>query len=184
MSPGRRGYEGSILASSLRALGAQPDTSMRSAQVVAFLGQPMFGHRDPNGWPETGDAWMNSGAILNRINFGAALAGGRLPNASVSQWSEAERLQGAPRDEQVDAVVDAFLGGHVSPDTRQILMEGENPLAKKLSTTADTTNTMTAGPPTRAARPAGARGLGRPVQLNGLAQVVGLAIGAPEFQRR
>ena len=26
--------------------------------------------------------------------------------------------------------------------------------------------------------------LGRPVQLEGLAQVVGLAIGAPEFQRR
>jgi hypothetical protein len=35
-------------------------------------------------------------------------------------------------------------------------------------------------------RRAGARGapLGRPVQLEGLAQVVGLAIGAPEFQRR
>jgi hypothetical protein len=189
-----------LVASSLRALGAQPDTSMRSAQVVAFLGQPMFGHRDPNGWPETGDAWMNSGAILNRINFGAALAGGRLPNASVAQWSDAERLQGAPRDEQVDAVVNAFLGGHVSPDTRQILMDGENPLARKLSASVDTANTMRADSslqpmndralrdarPTKggAARAAVARGLGRAVRLNGLAQVVGLAIGAPEFQRR
>jgi uncharacterized protein (DUF1800 family) len=189
-----------LVASSLRALGAQPDTSMRSAQVVAFLGQPIFGHRDPNGWPETGDAWMNSGAILNRINFGAALAAGRLPNASVTQWSQAERLRGAPRDEQVDAVVDAFLGGHVSPDTRQILMDGENPLARKLSATADTSSTMAADPSMQTmsdpamrdarpakgggARPAVARGLGRPVQLNGLAQVVGLAIGAPEFQRR
>ena len=190
-----------LVASSLRALGAQPDTSLRSAQVVAFLGQPIFGHRDPNGWPETGDAWMNSGAILNRINFGAALAAGRLPNASVTQWSQAERLRGAPRDEQVDAVVDAFLGGHVSPDTRQILIDGENPLARKLSATADTTGAMTSDPSTKtmspdrampdarpakdgSARPAVARGLGRPVQLNGLAQVVGLAIGAPEFQRR
>ena len=190
-----------LVASALRALGAQPDTSLRSAQVVAFLGQPIFGHRDPNGWPETGDAWMNSGAILNRINFGAALAAGRLPNASVTQWSQAERLRGAPRDEQVDAVVDAFLGGHVSPDTRQILLDGENPLARKLSASADTTGAMTADPsmqPMRddramrdarpakggAARPSVARGLGRPVQLNGLAQVVGLAIGAPEFQRR
>jgi len=189
-----------LVASSLRALGAQPDTSMRSAQVVAYLGQPMFGHRDPNGWPETGDAWMNSGAILNRINFGAALAGGRLPNASVAQWSQAERLRDAPRDEQVDAVVDAFLGGHVSPDTRQILLEGENPLGRQLSATVDTTRTMADDPrmqtmdaparrdarPTKGgqARPAVARGLGRPVQLNGLAQVVGLAIGAPEFQRR
>jgi hypothetical protein len=35
-----------------------------------------------------------------------------------------------------------------------------------------------------AARPAVARAMGQQVQLNGLAQVVGLAIGAPEFQRR
>jgi hypothetical protein len=188
-----------LVASSLRALGAQPDTTMRSAQVVAFLGQPIFGHRDPNGWPETADAWMNSGAILNRINFGAALAGGRLPGVSVARWSDAERLRNAPREVQVDAVVDAFLGGHVSPDTRQILMEGENPLARRLSASVDTTGTMASAapqmkgdPPMRDARPtksgqarsATARGLGRPVQLNGLAQVVGLAIGAPEFQRR
>ena len=189
-----------LVASSLRALGARPDTTMRSAQVVAFLGQPTFGHRDPNGWPETGEAWMNSGAILNRINFGAALAAGRLPNASVAHWSDAERLRNAPREQQVDAVVDAFLGGHVSPDTRQILMDGENPLAQRLSATADTTRTMTPDTDSRmlpaspmrdarprkggAARPAVARGLGQPVQLSGLAQVVGLAIGAPEFQRR
>ena len=189
-----------LVASSLRALGARPDTTMRSAQVVAFLGQPVFGHRDPNGWPETGEAWMNSGAILNRINFGAALAGGRLPNASVAQWSDAERLRSAPRDQQVDAVVDAFLGGHVSPDTRQILLEGENPLTQRLAATVDTTQAMTpatdpammadpAMPNARPAkggqaRPALARGLGKPVQLSGLAQVVGLAIGAPEFQRR
>jgi uncharacterized protein (DUF1800 family) len=189
-----------LVASSLRALGARPDTTMRSAQVVAFLGQPMFGHRDPNGWPETGDAWMNSGAILNRINFGAALAGGRLPNVSVSQWSDAERLRNAPREQQVDAVVDAFLGGHVSPDTRQVLMDGENPLAQRLSVAVDTTRAMStdSDPPVMTApgrrdvrpakggqaRPAIVRGLGAPVQLSGLAQVVGLAIGAPEFQRR
>lgn len=189
-----------LVASSLRALGAQPDTTMRSAQVVAYLGQPMFGHQDPNGWPETGDAWMNSGAILNRINFGAALAGGRMPNVSVAKWSEAERLHNAPREQQVDAVVDAFLGGHVSPDTRQVLMDGENPLVQRLSAAVDTTRTtatdmdpsMAMDPakrdlrPSRGgqARPAVARGLGAPVQLSGLAQVVGLAIGAPEFQRR
>ena len=80
-------------------------------------------------------------------------------------------------------------------------MDGENPLARKLSATADTTSAMTPDAdapqmmtdpamrdarPTKGggARPAVARGLGRPVQLNGLAQVVGLAIGAPEFQRR
>lgn len=153
-----------LVASALRAVGAPPDTSLRSAQNVAFLGQPIFGHQAPNGWPETGDAWMNTGAILNRINFGLALAGGRLPTASVARWADGERLRNAPRGEQVDSVVSAFLGGHVSPDTREILLNGENPLAAKLG--------------------AQTQPLPRPVPLQGLAQIVGLAIGAPEFQRR
>ncbi len=191
-----------LVASALRAVGAQPDTTMRSAQIVGFLGAPIFGHQAPNGWPETGEAWMNSGAILNRINFGLGLAAGRFPGASVAHWSEAERLQSATREQQVDAVVSAFLGGQASPDTRQILLSGENPLAAKLAATvvADSaamnmTSMATAVevpmrgreiPPGKngAPRPAAGRALGQQVQVNGLAQVVGLAIGAPEFQRR
>ena len=142
-----------LVASALRALGARADTTPRSARMVAFLGAPIFGRQAPDGWPETGEAWMNAGAILNRINFGLALAAGRLPGASVAQWPESARLLDAPRSRQVDAVVTAFLGGQASPDTRDILDKGENPLAP-------------------------------PVQLEGLAQVVGLALGAPEFQRR
>jgi uncharacterized protein (DUF1800 family) len=148
-----------LAASALRALGARPDTTPRSAQMVAFLGAPIFGHQAPNGWPETGDAWMNAGAILNRINFGLALAAGRVPGAAVTQWPEAARLRATTRTRQVDAVVAAFLGGQASPDTRDILLSGENPLA-------------------RTGRPEGLEA------LEGLAQVVGLAIGSPEFQRR
>jgi uncharacterized protein (DUF1800 family) len=191
-----------LVASALRAVGAQPDTTMRSAQMVGFLGAPIWGHQAPNGWPETGEAWMNSGAILNRINFGLGLAAGRFPGATLAQWSETEHLRTASREAQVDAVVLAFFGGQASPDTRQILLSGENPLAAKLAATVapDSASTevasMTmggdapmrgrAGPPAKngAPRPALARGMGQPVQLNGLAQVVGLAIGAPEFQRR
>ena len=194
-----------LVASALRAVGAQPDTTLRSAQLVGFLGAPIFGHQAPNGWPETGDSWMNSGAILNRINFGLGLAAGRFPGASIAQWSDAERLKSAPREQQVDAVVNAFLGGQSSPDTREILMKGENPLAAKLSVSvaADSStaamSSMAMGAmdeqrPMRdrqvapakngAPRPAMARAMGQQVQLNGLALVVGLAIGAPEFQRR
>jgi uncharacterized protein (DUF1800 family) len=191
-----------LVASALRAVGAQPDTTMRSAQIVGFLGAPIYGHQAPNGWPETGEAWMNSGAILNRINFGLGLAAGRFPGASVAQWSEAERLQGATREQQVDAVVNAFLGGQASPDTREILLKGENPLAAKLAATASADSStsdmssMAMGteapirgreiPPGKngAPRAAAGRAMGQPVQVTGLAQVVGLAIGAPEFQRR
>jgi uncharacterized protein (DUF1800 family) len=156
-----------LVASALRAVGAQPDTTMRSAQIVGFLGAPIFGHQAPNGWPETGEAWMNSGAILNRINFGLGLAAGHFPGASLAQWSETELLENATRDQQVDAVVLAFFGGQASPDSRQILKSGENPLAAKRAATVNPDNAK-----------------GQQVQLHGLAEVVGLAIGAPEFQRR
>ena len=189
-----------LVASALRAVGARPDTTPRSAQLVAFLGAPIFGHQAPNGWPETGDSWMNAGAILNRINFGLALAGGRVPGASVAQWPDAARLSNASREQQVDGVVAAFLGGQASPDTREILIKGENPLATRLTaqgvqTSGASTNepsdddSMSSMQRNPAAGPGGRMGarpapLGRPVQLEGLAQVVGLALGAPEFQRR
>jgi len=119
-----------------------------------------------------------------------------LPGASIAQWPDAARLRGAPREQQVDAVVSAFLGGQASPDTREILIKGENPLAAKLAaqgagatetpmTESNDDQQMTPMQETirgrQGMRPAP---LGRPVQLEGLAQVVGLAIGAPEFQRR
>ena len=187
-----------LVASALRAVGARPDTTPRSAQLVAYLGAPIFGHQAPNGWPETGDAWMNAGAILNRINFGLALAGGRVPGASVEHWPDAARLRSAPRAEQVDGVIAAFLGGRASPDTREILTKGENPLATRLAGSTDrssdsaATAMSTEDETTMAMRPDGppragamrAAALTRPVRLEGLAQVVGLAIGAPEFQRR
>jgi uncharacterized protein (DUF1800 family) len=188
-----------LVASALRAVGADADSTMRSVQAVAFLGQPIFGHQAPNGWPETGGAWMNAGAILNRINFGLVLAAGRMPGASLSRWPEAARLRTATREEQVDAVVSAFLGGQASPDTRQILLSGENPMLARLAGSVDSNSStnvvepmeeastmMPDGRPRMAARRrAGANGaFGPPVQLGGLAQVVGLAIGAPEFQRR
>jgi uncharacterized protein (DUF1800 family) len=145
-----------VVASALRAIGAVPDATPRSAQLVAQLGQPIFGHQTPEGWPDRAEAWMNTGAILNRINFGLTLAGGRVPGLIMTRLPEVDALRSAPREAQVDGVVKLFFGGQVSPDTRDVLLSGDNPLASKSD------------------RPA----------VSGLAQVIGLALGAPEFQRR
>src|SRR5437763_11580891 len=117
-----------IVVSAARALNAQPDSTPRTAQVIAYLGQPIFGHQAPNGWPETGESWMNTGAILNRINFGLAGAAGRLPGVDIRNLPALDTLQAAPREKQVDAVVATVLNGMVSPDTRDVLLSGEHPL--------------------------------------------------------
>ncbi|MEO8946607.1 MAG: DUF1800 domain-containing protein [Gemmatimonadaceae bacterium] len=150
-----------VVVSTLRALDATPDTLQRDVQAVARLGEPLWGHLAPDGYPETGDAWLNTGSILNRINFGIDAASGRLPGASIKTWPEAVSLATAPRETQVDSVVSLLFGGYVSPQTRQVLDEGANPLA---------------GAPILNSK--------APQLANQLAQILGLALGAPEFQRR
>jgi uncharacterized protein (DUF1800 family) len=182
-----------LVASALRAVNAQADTTPRTAQIVARLGQPIFGRQTPDGWPDHGDAWMNTGAILNRINFGLALAAGQLPGAALSNWPEFATLRTQSRTQQVDAVVKSLLGGQASPETRDVLMSGDNPMLGAGEPPADTLSMgggrgrNPGGPPGRAlggGRGGQLPGFGRPVNLQGLPQVLGLALGAPEFQRR
>ncbi len=191
-----------VVASALRAVNATPDPTPRTAQLVARLGQPIFGRQTPDGWPDRGDAWMNTGAILNRINFGLSLAAGQIPGAQLTNWTDFASLRTQPRSQQVDAVVKSMLGGQVSSETRQVLMSGENPMlaASDANGMADS-SAMGFGRARGGGRGAqqqakpdakgfprgpGAQipGFGRPVNLEGLPQVVGLALGAPEFQRR
>jgi hypothetical protein len=145
---------------------------------------------------------MNTGAILNRINFGLSLAAGQLPTAKLNNWTLFDSLRTLSRSQQVDGVVKSMLGGQVSVETREVLMSGENPMLARAGAASDIngmavidSGTMMGGGRAGAGRPVkeqGAKGLprapipgfGRPVDLKGLPQVVGLALGAPEFQRR
>jgi len=201
-----------VVVSAMRSLNAAPDSTQRTAQVIAYLGEPIFGHQAPNGWPETGESWMNTGAILNRINFGMAAAAGRLPGANLRALPALDTVRSAPREKQVDAVVATILNGMISPDTRAVLVSGEHPLlANAAAAKADQTMAptdpadveMSPEPMDDASgRNAGAaranknnkngggkgaalqgRGFGNIPQLTGLTQIVGLALGSPEFQR-
>jgi uncharacterized protein (DUF1800 family) len=187
-----------VVVSTLRAINAAPDPTPRTAQIIARLGQPIFGRQTPDGWPETGSEWMNTGAILNRINFGMAVAANRVPGVRLDRWPAASKLRDATRGEQVDGVVSALLGGHVSPDTRAILTSGDHPflaraaadssadpLRDESDSTGRTMNDMAERPRHRGAmRGGGAGGFPNVGELTGIAQVVGLALGSPEFQRR
>ncbi len=72
-----------FVVSAMRAVGAEPDSTLALAQVVARLGQPLFGQQPPTGYPETQESWVNAGALLQRMNVALGLASGRLPGASV-----------------------------------------------------------------------------------------------------
>jgi uncharacterized protein (DUF1800 family) len=177
-----------VVASALRAVDAVPDATPRAAQAVAQLGQPIFGRQTPDGWPDRGHAWMNSGAILNRINFGLMVASGRVPGVEAPRVAEIDALRTATREVQVDGIVKLLFGGQVSVDTRQVLLSGDNPLVNSLkpdSSMMPAPGPM--GPPFGPPPFGGGRGKApppRPIALQGVSQVLGLVLGAPEFQRR
>jgi uncharacterized protein (DUF1800 family) len=145
-----------LVASILRVMDAAPDTTQRSVQIVARLGQPIFGRATPDGWPDRGEAWMNTGALLNRVNLGAQAGGSQMPNVAVARWAANRQLASASPDETVDAVIRATLAGDPSPATREVLLGVSRPPA-------------TATPQQRLAY---------------VASLVSVAIGSSDFQRR
>jgi len=174
-----------VVVSSIRATQSQLDLRPGAPQSVAYLGQQIFGRQTPDGWPDVAREWMNAGAILNRINFGLALAGDRVPGVVTGVVPELEAVRDAERERQVDVVVRVFFGGQVSSETREMLISGENPFASRAN--SDSGTTMQAS---NQMAPNGGNGRrpGQPdmsaVRLTGLDQIIGLALGAPEFQRR
>ena len=107
-----------FVVSAARAVSAEPDTSPRLAQVVARLGQPLYLHVAPDGYPEREAAWVNSGALLDRMNAAVALAAGKLPGVTVV-------LDSIVAADNCDAVIDAvdrrILGGMMSENTKEVL---------------------------------------------------------------
>jgi uncharacterized protein (DUF1800 family) len=150
-----------LVVSTYRATAGVPDTAGRSVQLVAQLGQPMFGRLTPDGWPDDAESWMNTGAVLNRINFGGNVAAGRVAGISAARWPFAAAVTNRTEAEQATLIADALLLGEMSPDTHDVLMNGVNPLAVRAGLAA----------PAPQARPT-------------VADLVGLALGSPEFQRR
>jgi uncharacterized protein (DUF1800 family) len=107
-----------FVVSAARAVAAEPDTSPRLAQVVARLGEPLYLHVAPDGYPEREAAWVNSGALLDRMNAAVALATGKLQGVTVVLDS----IVAAGDTEQLIGVVnEKILGGAMSENTRQVL---------------------------------------------------------------
>jgi len=110
-----------FVASALRAVGAIPDSTPRLAQRVALLGEPLFQHTTPDGYGERQQDWVNSGALLARMNFAVQLASGRMPGATVNL----DKVVPLTDDHAalVEAIDKAVLGGIMSSQTRQTILK-------------------------------------------------------------
>jgi hypothetical protein len=149
-----------FVASTVRALGTDVDTTMPLVQWVGRIGEPLYQCQPPTGYSDKAEAWVNSGALLNRLNFSLTLAGNKVRGSR----SDAAALLGPSSSTDarqiLDRAVRLFLGGQAGPSTLETLR-------KQLD-----------DPQVTEARLDDAA---KPVDLG---VISGLVLGAPEFQRR
>ncbi len=72
-----------LVVSASRALGADVDTALPLVNWVARIGEPLYQCLPPTGYSDIASAWVNAGALLNRLNFALALASNRLAGSRV-----------------------------------------------------------------------------------------------------
>jgi len=146
-----------LVISVRRALDSPPDTTVATVRLIAQLGQATFSWQTPEGWPEKGGAWMNSGTIFKRIKFAGDVASGSPRFMPLDLWRDWTVLSSQPLDRQVEGVIRDILGGNPEAATRAAM------LAVGAEGAADTN--PNAGP-------------------KRLKELLSIAFSSPEFQRR
>src|SRR6202007_2849499 len=124
-----------LVVSTARALGADVDTPMPLVQRTRRIGEPLYQAQPPTGYADMSEAWVNTGSLLNRLNFSLALAGNKVRGSR----SDVGSLLGPDADGDarvaLNRAVQVFLGGQAAATTVETLekqLERPQILAAKL----------------------------------------------------
>src|SRR5262249_10854436 len=112
-----------FVASAVRALGTDVDTTMPVVQWVGRIGEPLYQCQPPTGYSDQAQAWVNAGALLNRLNFSLALAGNKVRGSRTDIASLLGPSSSKDSKQILDRAVQLFLGGHAGPSTIETLQK-------------------------------------------------------------
>jgi uncharacterized protein (DUF1800 family) len=111
-----------LAVSAIRTLGADTNGGPGTHQWIARMGEPLYGFQTPNGYSDAAESWVNTGGLLERMNFGIALAGNRIPGTRVN-------LDKLTMEESLEMI----LAGEISQATKETLvkqLDQSDPVAK------------------------------------------------------
>jgi hypothetical protein len=193
-----------LAISSVRSLNAEVNMPYQLYTWVTKMGQKMYYYQAPTGFPDKGQYWINTGALLNRMNFGLALASNRIPGIKVdllalNKGHEPESAEAAlvtytrliMGDRNTDATIkrlspllhDPLLDKKVDAAAEKSI--AGQPAAQMNDDLSTDDNTMTPKEGKKGGRKRDAPALATIKGNNNMmSQVVGIIIGSPEFQRR
>jgi uncharacterized protein (DUF1800 family) len=154
-----------FVVSAARATNADVTDAMALARQLNNMGMPLYGMQPPTGYSMKADAWVNSSALLDRMNFSLALLNGRVKGTQVDVSQLVPPSPGGPSaaedPHQALAQMEAsLLAGDISKQTHDAI-------AKRLDDPQ-----------------VAQRKLDDPARAPNLGMIAGLIVGSPEFQRR
>jgi uncharacterized protein (DUF1800 family) len=82
-----------MVVSAARALDANVEFAGTIAQKLNELGQPLYRKVEPTGYSSRNEEWINSAALLGRMNFALALAQNKIPGAQAEVSGTREQLE-------------------------------------------------------------------------------------------
>jgi uncharacterized protein (DUF1800 family) len=78
----------------LRISGVHPSDMHRVQGFLNQQGMRLYGCLTPDGYKNTKEAWLNSGALLQRLSFATVVGLGRWPGSNVQQPISYEQIKG------------------------------------------------------------------------------------------
>ena len=144
-----------FVVSSIRALDGHVDDPLPIAGTVARMGEPLYHCQPPTGYKDTADAWVSTGALVERLRFAVALAKRQVPGVA---WPDLPIQASTNPSTVLDELAPRLLAGRLSPGTQKALLDAAN-AAPRTYPDGET----------------------RPVDSS---QLLGFLLGSPEFQRR
>ena len=172
-----------LAVSSLRTLGAETNGGPAFAAMLNKLGEVPYGYQAPTGYPDTAEDWVNTGALLERLNFAVAVASNRIPGTFV----DLKKFGSTDKRQILDRAVASILDGEISPATEGTLIKQiEQPLPEVKGGTEMAEQNMDV-PNMRDGQQARANRQARLLEPSGdpaVFKVVSLVLGTPEFQRQ
>ena len=105
-----------MVVSTVRAMGAEVMDTYALVQKIADMGEPLYSKVEPNGYPDTSEAWLSTAGMMMRMNFPAAIASNTVAGVS---W-ESARWNGKTNA----TMAHDLLGRDPSPHTLSAIENG------------------------------------------------------------
>jgi len=149
-----------LVASTARALNAEVTITLPLTNWVARMGEPLFLCQPPTGYSDKAETWVNTGALLNRLNFALAFAGDKMGGATTDLTNMLGEDSAKDADVALAKSIQIFLNGQIANSTRQTLEARLNDPQIRRASLDDQAQNVNEG------------------------LIAGLVLGTPEFQRR